>query len=268
MAHGTDGRGCLFLDRSPDLFAVLLQFLRTRSRPPESVLANKFALLCECDFFGCEAFAQVLRGESSPFDLRPDDRALRLREQFARRDACTYNLVDLFNTSTAVRPREELQIPILELSSIARPHLAVGSFQEFYKRLDSWSGHLIDDLGSIPGLVIAGGSVLSALTRTSAGDLDIFLTVSKAEAEATLRQIFSAVQRNHARNGGGKLLGLQRACRQDCQARIAGWDGVANEGIAKQPSQLRVAVWHLVAGTICQSRDALRQCCERAVRRR
>ena len=206
MAHGTDGRGCLFLDRSPDLFAVLLQFLRTRSRPPESVLANKFALLCECNFFGCEVFAQVLRGESSPFDLRPDDRALRLREQFARRDACMYNLVDLFNTSTAVRPREELQIPILELSSIARRHLAVGSFQEVYRRLDSWSGHLIDDLGSIPGLVIAGVSVLSALKRTSAGDLDIFLTVSKAEAEATLRQFFSAVQRNHARNGGGKLL--------------------------------------------------------------
>ena len=206
MAHGTDGRGRLFLDRNPDLFAALLQFLRTRQRPPESVLANKFALLCECNFFGCEAFAQVLRGESSPFDLRPDDRALRLREQEARRDACMYQLLDIFSVDTAARPREELQIPILELSSIAPPELVGGCFGEFYKRLDSLSGHLIEDLSSIPGLIIAGGAILSALTRTSAGDIDMLLTVPKGEAEATLRQVFAAVQKNHARNGGGKLL--------------------------------------------------------------
>ena len=37
MPHGSDVNGRLFIDRSPELFAVLLQFLRTRQRPPESV---------------------------------------------------------------------------------------------------------------------------------------------------------------------------------------------------------------------------------------
>ena len=205
MAHGSDGKGRLFLDRSPDLFSVLLQFLRTRQRSPESALANRFALLCECEFFGCEAFAHVLRGQISPFDLRPDDRALRQREQEARRDASMYQLIDMFSVDTTARPREDLQIPILELSTNARPEL-LGTFAEFYKRLNCWSGHLMEDLGGIPGLVIAGGAILSALVRGSAGDIDIFLTVPKSEAEATLRQVFAAVQKNQARSGGNRLL--------------------------------------------------------------
>ena len=84
MPHGSDVNGRFFIDRSPELFAVLLQFLRTRQRPPESVFTNKWALLGECDFFGCDSFAAVLRGEISPFDLRPEDRALRQREHAER----------------------------------------------------------------------------------------------------------------------------------------------------------------------------------------
>ena len=45
MPHGSDVNGRLFTDRTPELFAVLLQFLRTRQRPPESFFANKWALL-------------------------------------------------------------------------------------------------------------------------------------------------------------------------------------------------------------------------------
>ena len=108
MPHGSDVNGRLFIDRSPELFAVLLQFLRTRQRPPESVFTNKWALLGECDYFGCEAFATVLRGHISPFDLRPEDRALRQREQEACCDACTYQLIDVFTADITVRRRADL----------------------------------------------------------------------------------------------------------------------------------------------------------------
>ena len=123
MRHGSNVNGRLFIDRSPELFAVLLQFLRTRQRPPESVFTNKWALLGECDYFGCEAFATVLRGQISPFDLRPEDRALRQREQEACCDSCTYDPIDVFTADTTVRCRADLLLPIIELSSAARPEM-------------------------------------------------------------------------------------------------------------------------------------------------
>ena len=42
--------------------------------------------------------------------------------------------------------------------------------------------------------------------RGSAGDLGIFLTVLQREAEATLRQVFAAVQRSMRKSKGEKLL--------------------------------------------------------------
>ena len=203
MPHGGDVNGRLFIDRSPDLFATLLQFLRTRQRPPESVFTNKWALLGECDFFGCDSFAAVLRGEISPFELRPEDRALRQREHEARYDSCTYDLIDVFTADTTVRRRADLQLPIVELNNAARPEI-FGTFCDFYSRLNSCG--IVEELSDIPGLVIAGGAVLSALVRGSAGDIDIFLTVAQCEAEATLRQVFAAVQRSMRKSKGGKLL--------------------------------------------------------------
>ena len=181
LQHGTDEHGRLFIDRSPELFAMILQFLRTPQRP--AAVADKHALIHECEFFGVSWLAQILRGEISEFDLRPCDRLLREREEEGRRDTSKYQLIDVFTADTTLRPREDLQIPILQLSNLARPELA-GNFDDFYHRLNIWSGHLIDDLASIPGLVIAGGAILSALVRGgSAMDIDIFLTLSVSEAE-------------------------------------------------------------------------------------
>ena len=39
LQHGTDEHGRLFIDRSPELFAIILQFLRTPQRP--AVIADK-----------------------------------------------------------------------------------------------------------------------------------------------------------------------------------------------------------------------------------
>ena len=203
LQHGTDEQGRLFIDRSPELFAIILQFLRTPQRP--AAVTDKHALIHECGFFGLEWLAQILRGEISPYDLRPADRLLRQEEGQARRDTSKYQLIDVFSADTTVRPREDLQIPLLNLNKIARPQVA-GTFKDFYRRLDVFSGFLISELAAIPNLVIAGGSILSALVNGSAGDLDVFLTVPPAEAEGTLRQIFAAVQKNQARSGGKKLL--------------------------------------------------------------
>ena len=101
--------------------------------------------------------------------------------------------------------REELQIPVLALNHIMRPEL-FGSFADFYKRLNSFSGGLLDDLAGIEGICIAGGSILSALVKGSAGDVDIYLTVPPPEAAGVFRQVFNAVQKNQQRSGGKKLL--------------------------------------------------------------
>jgi len=128
---------------------------------------------------------------------------LRQREQQACCDSCTYDLIDVFTADTTVRRRADLQLPIIELSNAARPEI-FGTFSDFYSRLNSCG--IVEELSEIPGLVIAGGAVLSALVRGSAGDIDIFFTVPQCEAEATLRQVFAAVQRSMRKSKGEKLL--------------------------------------------------------------
>ena len=73
LQHGTDEYGHLFIDRTPELFAMILQFLRN-SQPPAAI-ADKHALIHECDLLGVEWHAQILRGEISHYDLRPCDRS-------------------------------------------------------------------------------------------------------------------------------------------------------------------------------------------------
>ena len=66
LEHGTDEHGRLFIDRSPQHFAIILQFLRTCQRP--AAVADKHALIHECEFFGVPWLTQILRGEISEFD--------------------------------------------------------------------------------------------------------------------------------------------------------------------------------------------------------
>ena len=53
IGSAVDANGRLFIDRSPELFAVLLQFLRSCQRPILH-LVDKHALLNGCNFFGCD----------------------------------------------------------------------------------------------------------------------------------------------------------------------------------------------------------------------
>ena len=52
ILHATDDRGALFIDRSPELFRILLQYMRASTVPPQSALRTlKYDLLAECQFF-------------------------------------------------------------------------------------------------------------------------------------------------------------------------------------------------------------------------
>ena len=175
LGTAVDINGRIFIDRSPDLFAVVLQFLRSCQRPLLDRV-DKHALLNECNFFGCEWLAQIIRGEISHYDLRAEDRALRDKEREDLSDLAAYKLIDVHLAESSVKPFGDLQIPVLALSNIMRPEL-FGTCRDFHKRLNSFSGGLLDDLAAIQGICIAGGSFLSALVKGSAGDVDIYLTL-------------------------------------------------------------------------------------------
>ena len=51
LEHSVDDQGRLFIDRDPQLFAVVLQFMRASTTPPQSLIrANRESLLEECRF--------------------------------------------------------------------------------------------------------------------------------------------------------------------------------------------------------------------------
>ena len=75
-------------------------------------------------------------------------------------------LVDVFATDSSPLSREALELPLLFSDAHPHPVLFSTTLTQFYNRLDAFSGELIQELKrkSIPGLVIAGGAVIGALT--------------------------------------------------------------------------------------------------------
>ena len=77
MDHATDEQGRLFLDRNGEYFSHILHFMRTTLCPTWAYIAQaRQNLLHECAYFGLGHMAQRLRGETSPYDLRPEDRQI------------------------------------------------------------------------------------------------------------------------------------------------------------------------------------------------
>ena len=65
MEHAVDIEDKLFIDRDPDLFNVLIQWMRASTCPPQSYIkANREALLEECRFFDIDYLAERIRGHS------------------------------------------------------------------------------------------------------------------------------------------------------------------------------------------------------------
>ena len=152
-------QGRIFIDRSGDLFAILLQYARTLQRPPQAVLDNHGdSLIAECCFFGNESLAEKIRGETCSLDLLPMDRRIREQEELAKENPSEHAdmLIDLLEIRVAstvprLQPRETLELPVL-LTGVDPPTVVEGlTFAEFRERLNVFSGNLLEELEDIPG---------------------------------------------------------------------------------------------------------------------
>ena len=203
-----DDEGWIFVDRCGELFKHVLQFARDARRPPQSVLSvHRHALLAECDFFGCEAFAHHLREDTCPWDFRLEDKRIREAELGALSvEPNEGQLADFFAVDHSLLERESLQLHIL-LGT--RPRATVAeNFAVFYERLDVFSGGVLRELANVPDVVVAGGAVVGALVNAKSSDLDLFLVCEAREAETRLKTIFDIVQGSLRKSCGdrGKLL--------------------------------------------------------------
>jgi hypothetical protein len=161
------------------------------------VTENKQALLEECKYYGLEYMQHRVRGETSPYDLRPQDRTLKEQEALAMQNPSAHAdlLLDVFDAGNTALDPGELQLPLLPTQATRAS--VRGTHAEFLDRLDKLSGGLVRELGETRGLVFAGGSVLAALTDGDLGDVDIFLCCQKDEAVGALKGVFRAAQRLH-----------------------------------------------------------------------
>ena len=174
MDHTTDEQGRLFLDRNGEYFSHILHFMRTTLCPTWAYIAQaRQNLLHECEYFGLEHMAQTLRGETGPYDLRPEDSQIKLEELAG---GC---LLNLFETDISALDPDTLQLPMLP--SKTKRATVVGSYEDFAERFEQISGGLAREVADVEGVVFAGGSVVAALTDTGFGDIDIFLCCPRDE---------------------------------------------------------------------------------------
>ena len=165
--------------------------MRTTLCPTWAYIAQaRQELLDECQYFGLDHMAQRLRGETSPYDLRPEDRQIKLEESAGG------SVVNLFETDSSALNTDTLQLPLLP-TKVKRASVA-GSY-DFAQRFDQMSGGLAREVADVEGLVFAGGSVVAALTDSGFGDVDIFLCCPRDDCAAALRSVYEAAQRLHKR---------------------------------------------------------------------
>ena len=101
-------RGRLFIDRDPEMFEVLLQFLRAQTLPAQSyVKASQQSLLKESSFVQLSHLEHYICGHTSIFDLRLEDRQIKERES-----SCEDRrfLVNVFDTCTLPRYANALEV--------------------------------------------------------------------------------------------------------------------------------------------------------------
>ena len=197
FGNTTDKDGRLFVDRDGKLFAHLLEFMRSRVRPSNEVLANyKAGLVSECEYFGLAWMLSDLRGEISLYDMPPEDRIIRRAEM----DGCSPCVLhNIFSSDFPFIPRAHMGMPLL-MSGAPQP-IICERYECAYDRLDAFTGGLLEAFKDIPGLVIAGGAVVSALVGVDSSDIDVFFTKNH---DSALRSAFAAIQRNQSGKTGSK----------------------------------------------------------------
>ena len=156
---------------------------------------NKNALIEECKYYGLDYMQHRIRGETSPYDLRPQDRQLKEQEVAAMQSSNADMLIDVFDVETEALEPGELQLSLLPAQ--AARACVKGTKDDFLDRIGKLTCGLTQELGEMAGIVIAGGSVCAALTDCDMGDIDIFLCCAVQEAENLLKEIFAVAQRVH-----------------------------------------------------------------------
>ena len=197
LPHAEDRAGRLFIDRSGELFAHVLEFMRSKTLPGRRLLDGiKHQLLHECGYYGMAHMADRINGEISPYDLRYADRTTKDDDR----------LFNVFKVDLSPQDPAELQIPLLPRFG-AELQWPSATCYEFRRRFEKLSGGLLNHLAvDSGGLVFAGGAVLGALVGTPVGDIDIFICGGTAEALRISERVFAAVQSWHKRCNGHDLL--------------------------------------------------------------
>ena len=155
-----DATGELFVDLCPELFEVLLQSVRSLTRPRQSyIMARKLDLLAECDFYGVSDWLpQSILGNTACVFFRPEDRAIATAERAAEMD-----LLDPFKNVFISKNPSHLDMAILLNEHFPRADFDCPSAEVLLQRLDELTKGVVRKI-TVPGVIAAGGAVVHALT--------------------------------------------------------------------------------------------------------
>ena len=155
-----DATGELFVDRCPELFEVLLQSVRSLTRPRQSyIVERKRDLLAECDFYGVSDWLpQSILGNTASVFFRPEDRAIAAAERAGEMD-----LLDPFKTVFVSKNAANLDMTVLLADRFPRANFDCPSAEVLLQRLDNLTKGVLSQI-DVPGVIAAGGAVAHALT--------------------------------------------------------------------------------------------------------
>ena len=146
-----------------------MQFLRAGTAPTQQYIKVHFgALLEESKFFQIPHLEDRLRGQTSIYDLRLQDRLIKEQETQSREPPEDSGfLVNVFLTDTSPLDANGLGLPLLKATT-TRVTMNC-DYTTFCARYHALSNNLVGEIAKLPGIVFAGGSVMSALTQSSLG---------------------------------------------------------------------------------------------------
>ena len=231
-ARDADGR--LFIDRSPNGFRLVLEWLRGSLEIDKLDNQRRSQLLTEAVYYDVALLVRALHGGYDPTLLPPsyqrtraEAMALRQRlvEEGSEAAAADAALVSVFvrESSTGVRsclldadPETPplAGVPHLFSAEAARfrrpPTLPARSADDFRVRLDAFAGPLFAGL-DMTNLVVAGGAVVQALmikedelrhaSREGSADIDLFIVApDEATARATCDRVYAHFRRGLGAN--------------------------------------------------------------------
>ena len=155
-----DVTGELFVDRCPELFQVLLQSVRSLTRPSQRyILEHRRELLIECEFYGVSDWLpQSIIGNTASVFFRPQDRAIAAAENGAEMD-----LLDPFKNDFESKNASDLDMTVLLEDKFPRAGFDCPSAEVLLRRLDDLTKGVISKI-TVPGVIVAGGAVAFALS--------------------------------------------------------------------------------------------------------